>query len=124
MSNHNRYYEPIEQSYSITLRARRMPNFRLWTIVIDHTVNVNKRIAALRLYVDNLPLVPGLDADDWANESDCLRVLSARADEQGARALADVAFDLADELADDADYCREYERCGGNLNIYYGTPRH
>lgn len=107
MSAHNRYYEPIEQSYAARLDG--LPRFALWHIVADANANVNKRVAALRLYVDRLSFTPGISADDYANEGNGLLALSEQADKQGARALADVAFDLGDQLKDEANTLR-YER--------------
>lgn len=107
MSAHNRYYEPIEQSYAARLDG--LPRVALWRIVADANANVNKRVAALRLYVDRLSFTPGISADDYANEGNGLLALSEQADKQGARALADVAFDLGDQLKDEANTLR-YER--------------
>lgn len=107
MSDHNSYYQPIEESYAA--RLDRLPRFALWRIIADPDANVNKRVAALRLYVDRLSFTPGISADDYANEGNGLLALSEQADKQGARALADVAFDLGDQLKDEANTLR-YER--------------
>lgn len=101
MSDHNRYYEPIEQSYAA--RLDKLPRFALWRIIADPDANVNKRVAALRLYVEKLSFVPGLSAADCADTGESLFVLSKQADRQGARALADIAFDLGDQLKDEAN---------------------
>lgn len=122
MSAHNRYYEPICNSYIAALKRQRPLNVALWAITIDPAANVNKRVAALRLYVEGLARVPGLDADDVESVSDSLYDLSRAADRQGARALADVAHDCADTLADDARDRREWDSCLHNLNTYFGTP--
>ena len=108
-AKHNRYYEPIEQAYSAALRRANLPDYALIDIATNARANVNKRIAALRLYVDRLSFTPGISADDYANEGNGLLALSEQADKQGARALADVAFDLGDQLKDEANTLR-YER--------------
>lgn len=121
-AKHNRYYEPIEQAYSAALRRANLPDYALIDIATNARANVNKRIAALRLYVESIPYQSGLTADDLSSASASLFELSREADGQRAYALADVAFDLADALAEDAAERREWARCGRNPNVYYGTP--
>lgn len=107
MSDHNSYYQPIEESYAA--RLDRLPRFALWRIIADPDANVNKRVAALRLYVDKFTAVAGLSANDYVDTGESLWALSKQADRQGARALADIAFELGDELKDTANTLR-YER--------------
>jgi hypothetical protein len=115
----NRYSEHLTACYAARIRKNQTTRYTLWAIITDAQANVNYRIAALQAWAEEIPAF----ADDYEAAAYDLYALSREADGQGAHALADVAWDLADTMHDDADNAREWARCGNNPNLVYGTPR-
>lgn len=115
--NRNRYSAHLVACYSA--RMGRLARFDLWAIACDKGRNVNARIAAVQLWAKRIEGSAG----DFYEAARNLRALMSDADDQGARALADVVFDLADEMSEAGNDAREWASCFRNPNLYYGVPR-
>jgi uncharacterized protein YukE len=98
------FSEYLVGRYTITFLRARADRMTLRDAFEDGSANINKRIAAVRLYAQRRAQN---DYDDVYSMADTLRELVRSADAQGARALADEAHDLADDLEQCAEEIRE-----------------